>query len=252
MTEAAGTGQQEWGKVLQVIDKGGRTINQVHNQFGGGDGGPDGTICAKVLIADDHAVFREGLRLLMEARGFCSVVLESFDAESSLAALDANTDLDLVVLDLNMPGMEDLALLKRLRLIRAGLPVVVLTASERRTDMRAAIAGGALGFIPKTFPVNQILAILERILGGERFFPADVLSEDSLPPGLEGVALSPRQKEVLTLIAKGMSNKEIARVLDTALPTVKNHVANIFEKLGTTNRVAAVNLGRKAGLIPDA
>ena len=245
-------GQRLGGSVLQVIDKGGRTINQVHNQFGGNDDGAGGTICAKVLIADDHAVFREGLRLLMEARGFCSIVLESFDAESSLAALDANTDLDLVVLDLHMPGMEELALLKRLRLIRAGLPVVVLTASERRTDMRAAIAAGALGFIPKTFPVNQILAILERILGGERFFPADVLAEDSLPPGLEGVALSPRQTEVLTLIAKGMSNKEIARVLDTALPTVKNHVANIFEKLGTTNRVAAVNLGRKAGLIPDA
>lgn len=208
-------------------------------------------ICGKVLIADDHAVFRDGLRLLMEARGFAERVLEAEDSATALGVLAEHPDLELAVLDLHMPGMEDMGLLKQLRRDLPGLAVVVLTASERRQDLRAALAAGAAGYIPKSFHIGEILDALRRILDGEAFFPADLLPDDELPDSVRNVSLSPRQREVLTLIAKGYSNKEIARMLDTALPTVKNHVANIFEKLGTGNRVAAVNIGRKAGLIPD-
>lgn len=215
------------------------------------EGGRTGTLCGKVMVADDHAVFREGLRLLMEARAFCGVVLEAFDGDSVRGVLLAHPDIDLAVLDLNMPGMEGMALLKDMRAAHQGLAIVVLTASERRNDMRAAMAAGATGYIPKSFAINKILAALEKILGGERFFPADALPDDGISPELGNISLSPRQREVLSLIAKGKSNKEIARLLNTALPTIKNHVANIFEKLGTRNRVAAVNLGRKIGLIPD-
>lgn len=230
-------------------------INQVRKSYGDTgtevEGDRTGTVCGKVMVADDHAVFREGLRLLMEARAFCGVVLEAFDGDSARAAVLAHPDIDLAVLDLNMPGMESMALLKDLRSSHPALAIVVLTASERRNDMRAAMAAGATGYIPKSFPINKILAALEKILAGENFFPADALPDDGIPPELGNISLSPRQREVLSLIARGKSNKEIARLLDTALPTVKNHVANIFEKLGTRNRVAAVNLGRKVGLIPD-
>jgi len=209
------------------------------------------TDCAKALIVDDHAVFREGLRVLMEARGFAHTVLDACDAPSALEVARTHDDLDLVMLDLYMPGMENLALLRELRASWPDRKIVLLTASEKHHDLRAAMAAGATGYIPKAYGIAQILDILRGILAGEDFFPADELAADDLPPRLREVSLSPRQTEVLTLIAQGYSNKEIARTLNAALPTVKNHVANIFEKLGTSNRVAAVNIGRKIGLIPE-
>lgn len=211
--------------------------------------------CRKVLVADDHAVFREGLRVLMQARGFADVVLEAPDAGSARAVAAGHADLDLAVLDLFMPGMEHFAFLKELRGERPDLAIVVLTASEKLHDLRGAMDAGATGYIPKSFTISEVLAALQRIIDGEAFFPTGTLGggpEDG-GGGTDGAALSlsPRQTEVLSLIAQGYSNKEIARKLDTALPTVKNHVANIFEKLGASNRVAAVNIGRRCGLIPD-
>lgn len=204
-----------------------------------------------MLIADDHAVFREGLRLLMDARGFASEILEAADAPAAEAIIAARPDLTLAVLDLVMPGMENMDLLRRLRAERPDLKLVVLTASEKRHDLRQAMEAGVTGYIPKAYAIADILGALQRILNGEAFFPTEAFDDADLPPELEGVSLSPRQREVLGLIAQGYSNKEIARILDAALPTVKNHVANILEKMGTNNRVAAVHLGRKAGMIPD-
>ncbi len=197
-------------------------------------------------MADDHAVFREGLRVLMQARGFADTVFEAADAASARTLADAHDDLDLVVLDLFMPGMENFAFLRELRAERPALAIVVLTASEKLHDLRGAMEAGATGYIPKSFTISEVLAALQSIVDGEAFFPTGTLEGDS-----SGPALSPRQTEVLGLIALGHSNKEIARKLDTALPTIKNHVANIFEKLGASNRVAAVNIGRRSGLIPD-
>ena len=207
--------------------------------------------CGTVLVADDHAVFREGLRLLMQARGFATTVLEAGDAVSAEAMVRSNPAIELVVLDLYMPGMEDLSLLRRILTLRPELAVAVLTASEKRHDLRAVQEAGASGYIPKSFTITDILAALTGVLDGEPFFPTEALPHDATP-ALEAVSLSPRQREVLCLVAQGLSNKEIARRLDTALPTVKNHMAAILERLGTQNRVGAVHLARKIGLIPDA
>lgn len=207
--------------------------------------------CSKLLLADDHAVFREGLRLLIEARHFATEVFEAADAEQAGQVVAAHKDLDMAVLDLFMPGMEGFAFVRQLRAEHPSLPIVLLTASEKRHDLRAAMDAGVTGYIPKSFAIADILSALRSILSGEEFFPDDSMEADDIPADLRDVSLSPRQREVLALIAQGNSNKEIARMLDTALPTVKNHVANIFEKLGTSNRVAAVRLGRKMGMIPD-
>ncbi|MFA7430260.1 MAG: response regulator transcription factor [Rhodospirillaceae bacterium] len=203
-----------------------------------------------MLVADDHAVFREGLRVLMQARGFADTVIEAADGAAAHAMSRDHGDLDLVVLDLYMPGMEHFAVLRELRAEQPDLAIVVLTASEKLHDMRSAIEAGATGYIPKSFSITEILSALQSIVNGEEFFPtAGTMDNGGESAG--GPALSPRQSEVLGLIARGYSNKEIARKLDTALPTIKNHVANIFEKLGASNRVAAVNIGRRSGLIPD-
>ncbi|MGC2857254.1 response regulator [Novispirillum sp. DQ9] len=216
----------------------------------GGEATAGSVPCRKVLVADDHAVFREGLRVLMQARGFADTVLEAPDADAARDILAANGDIDLAVLDLFMPGMEHFAFLKQLRGERPELAIVVLTASERLHDLRGAMDAGATGYIPKSFTITEVLSALQRIVDGEAFFPTGTL-DDGSGDAAAGPALSPRQTEVLSLIAQGYSNKEIARKLDTALPTIKNHVANIFEKLGASNRVAAVNIGRRSGLIPD-
>lgn len=208
--------------------------------------------CEQILLADDHAVFREGLGLLMSGRGLAKTVLQAANGEEALKTVLKTPDLDLVILDLFMPGMEDLAILRQIHKNNPSLPIVVLTASEKRHDLRAVMEAGATGFIPKSFGATEVLMALEQILDGEDFFPADALAEDGVSEALRDVTLSPRQREVLVLISQGFSNKEIARKLDTALPTVKNHVANIFEKLGTNNRVAAVNIGRRTGLIPES
>lgn len=226
-------------------------IQTVDDNVRGDTGLPAGAKCGTVLIADDHAVFREGLRLLMDARGFASEILEAADAPSAEAVIASRPDLDLAVFDLVMPGMENMDLLRRLHTGRPDLKLVVLTASEKRHDLRLAMEAGVTGYIPKAYAIADILGALQRVLNGESFFPTEGFDALELPPELEGVNLSPRQREVLSLIAQGYSNKEIARILDAALPTIKNHVANILEKMGTNNRVAAVHLGRKAGLIPD-
>lgn len=216
--------------------------------------GAEGVPCRKVLVADDHAVFREGLRVLMQARGFAEVVLEAPDADGARTVAAAHPDLDLAVLDLFMPGMEHFAFLKELRSERPDLAIVVLTASEKMHDLRGAMDAGATGYIPKSFTITEVLSALQRIVDGEAFFPTGTLSgadDEGTPAPSSALSLSPRQTEVLNLIAQGFSNKEIARKLETALPTVKNHVANIFEKLGASNRVAAVNIGRRCGIIPD-
>lgn len=206
-------------------------------------------MCRKVLVADDHAVFREGLSVLMQARGFAATVIEAGDAATARDAAAQHDDLDLAVLDLFMPGMEQFAFLRELRAGRPDLAIVVLTASEKMHDLRHAMEAGATGYIPKSFSITEVLAALQTIMDGEAFFPTGAM--DGGDDGADTLSLSPRQTEVLSLIAQGYSNKEIARKLDTALPTIKNHVANIFEKLGASNRVAAVNIGRRHGLIPE-
>jgi len=185
----------------------------------------------KILICDDHALFREGLRGVLGELDAEARLLEAADAAAALALADSHPDLDLVLLDLQMPGMDGWAGLRRFRSRHPTLPVVILSASEDPGDVRAALGDGASGFIPKGSTGSQLVAALRLVLSGGVYVPLAALA--AAPAGSPGDGerarlrrerasqLTPRQLEVLALVARGLTNREICGVLDIAEGTVK-------------------------------
>ena len=205
----------------------------------------------KILIADDHPLFREAIHNVI-ADGFPdSQVMETSDLESALALTQEHDDLDLILLDLNMPGMHGLNGLITLRNEAPTIPVVIVSAEEDKQIVLQAITYGAVGFITKSSPRAQMTEAIEQILNGNVYLPSDIIraskqaprrashEESSIPPELLQ-ALTRKQLLVLERMTKGESNKQIAYNLDIAETTVKAHVSAILRKLGVHNRVQAI------------
>jgi len=210
----------------------------------------------KLLICDDHALFRAGLALVLRDLEPATVLLDSAGAADTFRLVDEHPDLDLVLMDLNMPGMDGLAALVELRARHPALPVVIVSGSEQHADVRAAIDRGASGFIPKSSSAPVLLAALRLILSGGVYVPPLVLaaSEPATPPAPadprheRAAGLTARQLEVLDLMAAGRTNREICDALGIAEGTVKAHVATILELLGVANRTEAGAVARRLGL----
>lgn len=208
----------------------------------------------KVVIADDHPLFRDALRLAVADAfpGEDNVILEtgSVDGVHRLAR-DAG-EIDLVLLDLNMPGMDGLAGLVGLRHACPSLPIVIVSAAEEPATVREAIACGAAGFVPKSLSKADIAQALGRVLAGKVYLPPGVAAaQDVESPGAAGpdmarriAALAPQQLSVLRLIAQGKPNKIIAHELGIAEATVKAHVTVVLRKLGVFSRTQAVVAAR--------
>jgi DNA-binding NarL/FixJ family response regulator len=175
------------------------------------------------------------------------VTLEARDAAETLALAAAHPDLDLILLDLAMPGMDGFAGLARLRELRPSVPVVVLSASESQADVRATLEGGAMGFVPKSSTAEVMLSALRLVFSGGVYVPPLVLDRAG-PPGKaagasplgDDLGLTPRQLDVLALLGEGKANKEIAQALGLTEGTVKLHVSAILRALGVENRTQAV------------
>lgn len=196
-----------------------------------------------ILLADDHALFRQGIRyILLEHQLGIESFLEADSLASTLALL-ASHPVDLVLLDLLMPDMSGKASL--LEVVRAcpGVPVVVISAIQDMSQVDLCRQTGMAGFIPKNTAPETLVNILRLILDGGSYFPH---SPTGANPGLSA-ALTRRQREVLSLMADGLSNKAIARRLSIAETTVKNHVTAIFQLFGVDNRVQAINRARATG-----
>jgi DNA-binding NarL/FixJ family response regulator len=212
----------------------------------------------KILICDDHALFRAGLRLVLRELEESTELLDASSAEETLRIADAEPALDLVLLDLGMPGMGGLAALGVLRERFPTLPVVIVSASERHADVRGAIDRGAAGFIPKSSSAAVLLAALRLVLSGGVYLPPLVLATSTAAapassPATDrrrerAAALTPRQLEVLDLMAKGRTNREICEALGIAEGTTKAHVATILEALDVANRTEAGAAMRDLGL----
>ncbi len=196
----------------------------------------------KVLLADDHVLFREGVRLVLEGLVTEAFeVIEADDYPQALAAVRQDPDIEIGLVDLNMPGMDGFSGIAALKRAMPDLHLVVISASEDPQDIRRALDAGASGYVSKSCSSGAMIDSIRSVLAGETFIaPAIELPPAKLSAGESGVAqLTPRQRDVLAMLRQGKSNKEIARDLDLAEITVKLHVTAILRTLGVENRTQA-------------
>ncbi|HMG49218.1 MAG TPA: response regulator transcription factor [Inquilinus sp.] len=209
----------------------------------------------KLLIVDDHPVVREGLVALLRQGDPDAVVVEARDSAEGLAMAEQHRDLDVVLLDLAMPGLGGMPAIAEFGRRRPELPVIILSSSEDPQDVRKALAAGALGYVPKSASRQTLFLAVQLVLSGDIYVPPLTmlpLGPSAAGPGgnaVAGARLTQRQLEVLQLLARGLSNKEIGNALDLAEKTVKVHVTAIFRTLNVVNRTQAATAARDAQLI---
>jgi DNA-binding NarL/FixJ family response regulator len=210
----------------------------------------------KVLVADDHAIFRQGLRVVLGDLDPAAEILEAADFGEALAVAEGAPDLSLLLADLRMPQMDGFEGLRALRRLLPRTPIMVLSASEEAADLFRALESGASGYLPKSAAAPVIVDALRLVLAGGVYVPRELVSGAGKPlPQPEasvdrGGALTPRQHEVLALIADGHSNKEIAYRLGTSEGTVKAHITAIMRALRVRNRVQLLLAAEQRGLRP--
>jgi len=219
----------------------------------------------KVLVIDDHPLVQEGVSAALDSLADEVNIMAARDAEQGLALAAEHPDLDLVLLDLALPGMSGFNLIGKLHERLPSLPVVVLSALEEPENVRHAINAGAMGFVPKSAATRVLLEVLQQVLEGNVTVPLALQSvgqsvSPGFVPGGTGGAVSAsnepdvalltlRQLEVLSRVCQGKTNKQIATELGLSEKTVKAHVTAIFKVLGVVNRTQAVLVARRVGMI---
>ncbi len=204
----------------------------------------------RVLIADDHPLVLGALREAVSGALPGAFIHEANDFQSLAAALEATPDMDLVLLDLSMPGVRGFSGLLFLRAERPGVPVIVVSANEDRAVMRHCLEFGAAAYVPKSLDVASMRAAIRAVLDGEQWAPPDL---DLQAPGNKEASalvrrlssLTPQQVRVLMMLSQGLLNKQIAYELSVSEATVKAHVSAILQKLGVESRTQAVILAAK-------
>ena len=200
-----------------------------------------------LLIADDHPLFRAALRHAAVEAVADTTIQEASTLEEVLAALEATPGIDLVLLDLHMPGNHGLAGLAAIRAQHPGVAVVVVSANDDPRVVRRALDHGAAGYLPKSTGLDELRDAIRAVLACEQWLPPPLRASVSRTQSSRADAdlaarlarLSPQQFRVLTLVAQGLLNKQIADRLDVQERTVKAHLSAIFERLGVRNRTQA-------------
>ncbi len=197
-----------------------------------------------IIIADDHPLFRNALYQAVHMAVSNANLLESDSISALLQLLEQTPEVDLLLLDLKMPGANGFSGLTHLRGIYPDLPVVIVSASEDESVIKKAITYGAVGFIPKSSPMKQLVDALNQVLNGDPWFPEGIDINSAEEHGAEIASklatLTPQQYRVLVMLSEGLLNKQIAFELNVSEATVKAHVTAIFRKLGVSNRTQAV------------
>lgn len=219
----------------------------------------------RILLADDHDLVREGLRLALQTLAPDAEIFEARSAAEVQSSVALNTQFDLVVLDLVMPGAGGFDLLCKLCDQLGHTPVLVLSATDDAATMRRVLDCGAAGYVPKHTPHEVMLGAFKLVLSGGVYVPpallarnrtaqvlANALQPEDFPASVSGRAelsatLTERQREVLALVEKGMQNKQIARQLGLSEHTVKIHVTAILRALRVSNRTQAVFAAQQFG-----
>ena len=204
----------------------------------------------KILHADDHPMFREGLRFFLKLLDAQVVVLEASNIQGALDKLALEGPVDLLVLDLQMPGVSELDGFFTIHRRYPKLPIVIVSGLNDPRTIRALLDGGARGYIPKLASSEQLMDALRRVLKGETYLPDALFVPDSQAvAGDEAATLTERQLQILPLLAEGMPNKQIANVLHIEVGTVKQHLKDMFKRLSARNRTQAVKEARRLGLL---
>lgn len=208
----------------------------------------------RVLIVDDHALVRDGIRSLL-ALCFPACEIDEADCfEAACSRLSEQGDVDLVLLDLNVPDVSRFSGLSQLRKLYPAMPVVMVSSVSDHSTVMEALAAGAAGFLPKSLNRNPMVDGLTRILNGEIYVP-ELSEPDSENLRIESeirnkiAALTPQQRVVLGHLIAGRLNKQIAFELDVSIVTVKAHVSAVMHKLNVYSRTQAVILASQVGFV---
>ena len=226
----------------------------------------------KLLIADDHTLFRDALVQYIERADPLSSVTLAKDFYQVIDILEGNPYQNLVVLDLRMPGMKHLEGLRVIRDKFPNLPVALMSGIAEDSDVREAIELGAVGYFPKTMSGKALLGAIQKVASGETYIPEGKKSGEFMPSYhcddgvidkdtvgsigeqsmLDKAQFTPRERDVLSFLVNGASNKEIARALDLQIVTIKLHVRGICKKLKVSNRTQAALKAKEMGVEPSA
>ncbi len=214
----------------------------------------------KILVAGDHAVFRVGLVYLVQRLDPEAEILEASDYAEALDIAEREEDMNLILVDLLMPGSDGYSGLSSLRDRARAVPIIVVSARENPSDIQASLDNGAMGYLPKSSSSEVMLNAIRLVLAGGMYLPPALLGPREGDPRADGMetgfgrprlseqvarSLTRRQRDVMRLLALGRSNKAIAQELELAEGTVKVHVSAIFKALNVTNRTEAVIVAGK-------
>lgn len=202
--------------------------------------------CIRLLIVDDHPVVRAGLRSMLTTQPEIEVIGAAASGGEAMRLL-RNVEADVVLLDLRMSGMSGLETIHQVRGMKDPPRILVLTSFDTDEDIYQAVAAGAQGYVLKDAPQEQLLEAIHAVHVGRRYFPADIAARLTERMGRD--QLTPRELEVLHLVAKGLTNKEIGRTLGISDNTARNHVNSIIEKLQVSDRTEAATIAMRQGLL---
>jgi two-component system NarL family response regulator len=200
----------------------------------------------RVLVADDHAVVLEGLVAIIGRQSDMTVVAEATNGREAVDLWLKHRP-DVTLLDLRMPALDGVGAIKEIRRLENSARVIVLTTFDTDTDISTAVTAGAKGYLLKDAPREELLACIRRVHSGESVIPPSLLTK--LTTSLSSESLTGRELEVLSLLARGKSNKEIAAILSISETTVKAHLRSIFVKLNVLSRTEAIATANRRGLV---
>ena len=209
------------------------------------------------IVADDHPLFRGALKEILLSLPQGAEIVEAADFDEAAAALERHGDADLLLLDLAMPGTSGLSGLALLRAEHPSVPIAIVSASEDSQIIARALDLGASGFIPKSAGFDEIRTAIVRLLSGDVWLPGDVSLDAPGDPEVADLiarvkTLTPQQTRVLSMLGRGLLNKQIAYELGVSEPTIKAHVSAVLLKLGVDSRTQAVIRLSKLGVDPQS
>ena len=217
----------------------------------------------KILAIDDHQLFLDGIHFILKKMDADVEIFEVNDAATALQHITSSNEFDLILLDLHIPGNDEVYLLDKIQKIDQYLPLVIISAEDDPRMIKSVLESGVLGFIPKYSTSQQMIKALQLIISGDIYVPdeirrqienieaAETVNEaDIISQKLETLGVTRSQYEVLLQIANGLSNKQIARRFSRTEHTIKAHASALFKVLNATNRTDCVYIAQRQGLIP--